>query len=251
MLKCYSKIFYERVIKMFYDEKVVNIRNTSITAPVKQTHDINSLFVRKIISFMKEGCKILDIGTGNGFILKQIQENSSIKSTLTGVDNSSEMVITARKNLGERAIILEGDNNNLPFADNSFDIVTAKNVTRYNSDELYRVLKDGGYFVFREYGPSKGLVEIANLFRDRLIRSRPIEYYSTKLEESGFEIVSIEQYEVHRQYQSVQEIINITKSFPFIENYSKKDEETISECLNGNCNITSDPFILVAKKHER
>ena len=57
---------------MFYDEKVVNIRNTSITAPVKQTHDINSLFVRKIISFMREECKILDIGTGNGFVLKQI-----------------------------------------------------------------------------------------------------------------------------------------------------------------------------------
>ena len=58
---------------MFYDEKVVNIRNTSIAAPVKQTHDINSLFVRKIISLMREGCKILDIGTGNGFVLKQIQ----------------------------------------------------------------------------------------------------------------------------------------------------------------------------------
>lgn len=236
---------------MFYNEKVVNIRNTSITAPVKQTCDINSLFVRKIISFMKEGSKILDIGTGNGFVLKQIQENSDIKSTLKGVDNSREMVITARENLGGSTVILEGDNNNLPFADNSFDIVTAKNVTRYNSDELYRVLKNGGYFVFREYGPSKGMVEIANLFKDRLIRSRQIEYYSTKLEKSGFEIVSIEQYEVHRQYQSVQEIINITKSFPFIECYSEKDEEIIRENLNGNCNITSDPFILVAKKHER
>ena len=236
---------------MFYNEKVVNIRNTSITAPVKQTCDINSLFVRKIISFMKEGSKILDIGTGNGFVLKQIQENSDIKSTLKGVDNSREMVITARENLGGSTVILEGDNNNLPFADNSFDIVTAKNVTRYNSDELYRVLKNGGYFVFREYGPSKGMVEIANLFKDRLIRSRQIEYYSTKLEKSGFEIVSLEQYEVHRQYQSVQEIINITKSFPFIECYSEKDEEIIRENLNGNCNITSDPFILVAKKHER
>ena len=236
---------------MFYNEKVVNIRNTSIRAPVKQTYDINSLFVRKIISFMRDGCKILDIGTGNGFVLEQIQENSDIRSTLTGVDNSIEMVISARKNLGNRATIIEGDNNNLPFVDNSFDIVTAKNVTMYNSKEIYRVLKDGGYFVFREYGPSKGMVEIANLFKERLIRSRQVEYYSTKLEECGFEIVSIEQYEVFRQYQSVQEIINITKSFPFIEGYSEKDEETIRKNLNGNCNITSDPFILVAKKHER
>ncbi len=236
---------------MFYDETVVNIRNTSITAPVKQTYDINSLFVRKIISLMREGCKILDIGTGNGFVLKQIQENSNIRSTLTGVDNSSEMVVVARENLGESATIFEGDNNNLPFADNSFNIVTAKNVTRFNPNELYRVLKGGGYFVFREYGPCKGLIEIANLFRDRLIRSRQVEYYSTKLEKSGFEIISLEQYEVHRKYQSIQEIINITKSFPFIEGFSEKDEEIIKESLNGNCNITSDPFILVAKKHER
>ena len=33
--------------------------------------------------------------------------------------------------------------------------------------------------------------------------------------------------------------------------YSEKDEELIRESLNGNCNITSDPFILVAKKQER
>ena len=110
---------------MFYDEKIVNIRNTSITAPVKQTQDINSLFVRKIISYMRDGCKILDIGTGNGFVLKQIYENSDIKSTLTGVDNSKEMVKAARKNIGGIAHIVEGDNNNLPFADKNFDIITA------------------------------------------------------------------------------------------------------------------------------
>lgn len=233
---------------MFYDKKVINIRNTSITAPVKQTIDINSLFVRKIISLMKDGSKILDIGTGNGFVLKQIQENSDIKCTLTGVDNSSEMVKVAKANVANKADIFEADNNNLPFEDNSFDIVTAKNVTRYNSDELYRILKDGGYFVFREYGSSKGLVEIANLFKERLIRSRDVSYYSTKLKKSGFEIASIEQYEILREYQSVQEIIAITKSFPFISNYSLEDEQTIKRALNGNCSITSDPFILVAKK---
>ena len=233
---------------MFYDEKVVNIRNTSITAPVKQTHDINSLFVQKIISFMRAGCKVLDIGTGNGFVLRQVYENSDIECTLTGLDNSKEMVNAARQNLGGIATIFQGDNDNLPFADNSYDIVTAKNVTRYNSDELYRVLKSGGYFVFREYGVSKGLVEIANLFRDRLIRSRDVSYYSTRLEKSGFEIVSIEQFEVLRKYQSVQEIINITKSFPFIMDYSPDDEELIRRTLNGNCEITSDPFILVARK---
>ena len=236
---------------MFYNKDVVNIRNTSITTPVKQTVDINDLFVRKIISLMRNGCKILDIGTGNGFVLKQIYEKSDIKSTLTGVDNSEEMVKVARENLGNCANIVQGDNNTLPFQDGSFDVVTAKNVTRYNSDELYRVLKEGGYFVFREYGTSKGLVEIAGLFKDRLIRSRDVSYYSTKLEKSGFEIVSIEQYEISRRYQSVQEIINITKSFPFIQDYSSKDEEMIKRELNGVCEITSDPFILIAKKRER
>lgn len=237
--------------KIFYDKNVVNIRNTSISVPVEQTQDINILFVQKIISFMKKGCKILDIGTGNGFVLKQIQEHSNIKSTLIGIDNSSEMVTIARQNLGKGAVVFKGNNNNLPFGENSFDIITAKNVTRYNSDELYRVLKTGGYFIFREYGPNKGLIEIANLFKDRLIRSREVEYYSDKLKKSGFEIISIEQFEVHKNYKNVQEIINITTSFPFIENYSEKDKERIIESLNGNCNITSDPFILVAKKIEK
>lgn len=236
---------------MFYDEKVVNIRNTGITAPVKQNCDINDLFVRKIKSCMKEGCKILDIGTGNGFVLKQINENSDIKCILVGVDNSKKMVLTARENLKEKATIYEGDNNNLKFDDNYFDIVTAKNVTVFSSEEIYRVLKNNGYFIFREYGKSKGLVEIANLFRDRLIRSRDSHYYSTKLESVGFEIVSIDEYVVNREYQSIQEIINITKSFPFISNYSEGDEIIIRNTLNGCCNITSDPFILVAKKQER
>lgn len=233
---------------MFYNENVVSIRHASITAPVKQTHDINGLFVRKILSYMREGCKILDIGTGNGFVLKLIHENSDVSVFLTGVDNSKEMVQLAKRNLGDCACILEGDNNNLPFEDNSFDIVTAKNVTRYNADELYRILKSGGYFIFREYGPSKGLVEIANLFAGRLIRSRKVQYYTDKLENAGFEIVSIEQYEVQRKYESVEEIINITKSFPFIEGYSTDDEEIVRTHLKGNSTITSDPFILVAKK---
>lgn len=233
---------------MFYDDKVVNIRNTSIAAPVKQTVNINDLFVRKIISFMREDCKILDIGTGNGFVLGQIQENSDIRCTLTGVDNSSEMVKLARKNLSGTANIFEADNNNLPFENGMFDIITAKNVTRFNEKELFRVLREGGYFVFREYGENKGLIEIASLFKDRLIRSRDVGFYSTKLQMAGFDIVGIECYEVSRRYESIQEIINITKSFPFIKDYSEKDEELIKRRLNGNCTITSDPFILVARK---
>ena len=45
----------------------------------------------------------------------------------------------------------------------------------------------------------------------------PLQYLHEKLLCGGNE--------VHRKYQSVQEIINITKSFPFIEDYFEKDEE--------------------------
>lgn len=233
---------------MFYDDNVVKIRNTSIAVPVKQTFDVNGVFVQKILDFVRENYQILDIGTGNGFVLKQIQENSLIKCALTGVDNSEDMVKVAKANLGNNANVLVANNENLPFEDGSFDIITAKNVTRFEASELFRVLKNGGYFVFREYGKSKGLCEIASLFEGRLIRSRDVSFYSTKLQDAGFEIVSIECFEVSKKYSSVQEIINITKSFPFIRDYSKEDEEAIKRKLNGNCTITSDPFILVAKK---
>ena len=144
---------------------------------------------------------------------------------------------------------LLADNNNLPFRDGHFSTVTAKNVTRFSAEEFARVLQVGGLFVFREYGPGKGLVEISKLFPDRLIRSRELDYYVTQLNKSGFESINVERFTIQRQYAQ-EELLKIVQMFPFIENMDDSDLEKIKYLFRGKefIKVTSDPFILTARR---
>lgn len=233
---------------MFYDKEIIDIRDSVTTSLVEQTMDINDLFIQKIISLIGQHDKIVDIGTGNGFVLSQILKSTDIKCSLIGIDNSIDMVTVARNNLVNNAVILQADNYLLPFEDKTIDIITAKNVTNFSPFEIFRVLKPDGYFIFREYGPGKGLLEIAEMFKGRLIGSCNEYYYTELLIYAGLRIVSFEKYQVTRRYKDIQALINITKSYPFVKNYSSIDENQIREKFGHDIVVTSDPFILVAQK---
>ena len=215
-----------------------------------QNIDINELFFASISNYLKYGQHILDIGTGNGFVLSEIvRRNPNLHLTLHGVDNSKEMVSLAQKKLGGKAIILKADASHLPFADTSFDLLTAKNVTRIHAGEIYRVLKPGGIFVFREYGRGKGLCEITSLFPNRIIRQRDSSFYVDILSKAGLHILSLNCYTITRKYESVENLITIVKSFPFIENFSQEDEQKIIKNFHDPV-VTSDPFILACRKEQ-
>lgn len=233
---------------MQYDSKVLSIRGDVANFSVKQDIDINALFISLISQFTNNGSVLLDVGTGNGFVLSQILKNTNDQMQLFGIDNSKEMVLLAQRNLANNAKIIEADINNLPLDDCSIDIVTAKNVTRIDIAEIFRVLKDNGVFIFREYGYGKGIIEIAELFDNRIIRRRKPEYYVENLSKTGFQIIRFDQFKIKRKYHSAEELISIVKSFPFIEDFSESDETVILKKFAKNTTITSDPFILVAIK---
>ena len=215
-----------------------------------QNIDINELFFASISNYLKYGQHILDIGTGNGSVLSEIvRRNPNLHLTLHGVDNSKEMVSLAQKKLGGKAIILKADASHLPFADRSFDLLTAKNVTRIHAGEIYRVLKPGGIFVFREYGRGKGLCEITSLFPNRIIRQRDSSFYVDILSKAGLHILSLNCYTITRKYESIENLITIVKSFPFIENFSQEDEQKIIKNFHDPV-VTSDPFILACRKEQ-
>ena len=215
-----------------------------------QNIDINELFFASISNYLKYGQHILDIGTGNGFVLSEIvRRNPNLHLTLHGVDNSKEMVSLAQKKLGGKAIILKADASHLPFADRSFDLLTAKNVTRIHAGEIYRVLKPGGIFVFREYGRGKGLCEITSLFPNRIIRQRDSSFYVDILSKAGLHILSLNCYTITRKYESIENLITIVKSFPFIENFSQEDKQKIIKNFHDPV-VTSDPFILACRKEQ-
>ena len=234
---------------MFYNKDVVNIRDSLIHSNTKVSVNINEIFVATIVKGIKEGSKILDIGTGNGYVLNEIRKVTNDDKGLYGIDNSKYMVEEAIKN--GLSNIFVSDNYSIPFEDGFFDIVTAKNVTRFSAEEIFRVLKPNGVFVYREYGIYKGLVEISKLFENRLIRSRDCSYYVEKLSKAGFSSFEIKKYLIEKEYDSIESVINVVSSFPYVEGLDENDKDLIRDYLKSNgLVIKSDPFILVGGKYE-
>lgn len=234
---------------MFYTEHVVHLRDDVNNNASKNSLNVNDVFLEHIVKNITADSKVLDIGTGNGFVLKLIKANSLVPVRLYGIDNSIEMV-NAGKGL-EGIDIRLADNYHIPFEDGFFDLVTAKNVTRFSADELYRVLTPTGKFFLREYGEYKGLVEISKLFPGRLIRSRNADFYANLLKDAGFTSIDILHLPITRTFPDVKSVLNVVKSYPYIEDYSDADEQKIIQYLSEDSThltITSDPFILIGGK---
>lgn len=105
---------------------------------------------------IKEGDSVLDLGSGAGndcFVVRAIVGESG---KVTGLDFTEAMIEKARinnKKLGYKNIeFVQGDIEEIPLPDNSFDVVISNCVLNLVPDkekafkEIYRVLKPGGHF---------------------------------------------------------------------------------------------------------
>ncbi|MBW3615421.1 MAG: methyltransferase domain-containing protein [Actinobacteria bacterium] len=91
--------------------------------------------------------RILDVGCGTGIILEHLEPYGPA----TGLDFSATALEFCRKRGAAR--LVQGQGERLPFADESFDVVTAFGVVEHIDDdrgavaEWCRVLKPGGHLV--------------------------------------------------------------------------------------------------------
>lgn len=117
---------------------------------------------KKVVKSVKKANpkKVLDIATGTGDLAIQIAK--STQAQITGFDLSAGMLEVGRKKvtkekLDDRIEMIQGDAENMPFEDNSFDVITvAFGVRNFENlkkglDEIYRVLKPGGKFIILEF----------------------------------------------------------------------------------------------------
>jgi len=117
---------------------------------------------KKVVKSVKKANpkKVLDIATGTGDLAIQIAK--STQAQITGFDLSAGMLEVGRKKvtkekLDDRIEMIQGDAENMPFENNSFDVITvAFGVRNFENlkkglDEIYRVLKPGGKFIILEF----------------------------------------------------------------------------------------------------
>ena len=103
--------------------------------------------------------KVLDIGCGIGGPCRMLADEFGCDAI--GIDLSKEYVETANRlselvGLSHKTKFIQGDATNLPFENNTFDVVWTQHVQMNISDklkfynEIARVLKDKGLFIYYE-----------------------------------------------------------------------------------------------------
>ena len=104
----------------------------------------------------KEYKKLLDIGCGTGYLIDMLTKNH--EAEFTGLDLSPEMIKQANNKNIKNAKFLEGRSDEIPFDNNTFDIITCSQSFHHYPDtdksmqEARRILKPGGLYILSDTG---------------------------------------------------------------------------------------------------
>lgn len=112
---------------------------------------------------LKEADNLLDIATGTGDIIFEALKKQNIKAV--GVDFSTGMLDVARERDREKKVVWkQADALDLPFEQNTFDVVTSGYLMRNVGDikkafsEQYRVLKKDGIVICLDTTPPRNKI---------------------------------------------------------------------------------------------
>ena len=119
-----------------------------------------------------DGKKVLEVGSGRGgganYVARALKPGEMV-----GLDYSSNAVDFSNKNnAGEHLSFVEGDAENLPFDDDSYDVVlNVESSHCYGNmqkfvNEAYRILKPGGYFSWADLRGTDEGAKLPSIFRN-------------------------------------------------------------------------------------
>ncbi len=166
---------------------------------------------------LKQGMKVLDIGSGNGFPMLEIADRLGPTGHIVGLDPLEDacQIITAKITHREvnNATIVEGVAEKMPFDNDQFDLITSNNGLNNVTDqpktfkECFRVAKPGAqmvitmnlpytmiefYEIFEEVLRDKGLTKEVDQMQMHIASKRkPVEFLKELIISTGFSIKSI------------------------------------------------------------
>lgn len=155
---------------------------------------------------IREGNTVLDLGSGAGndcFIARvEVGETGRV----IGIDFSPQMIEKARKNATKRGYtnveFIEGDIENMPLPDSSIDVVVSNCVLNLLPEkdkifkEIYRVLKEGGYFCISDVVLNgvfpKEFTDNASMYAGCIACAIQKDDYLGEIEKANFTDIKIE-----------------------------------------------------------
>ncbi|MCF7822764.1 MAG: class I SAM-dependent methyltransferase [Candidatus Marinimicrobia bacterium] len=139
--------------------------------------DFSKPFLKDAIQYDSvQGKKILEIGCGIGLDAIQFARSGNEMYLLDLSLNSMKIALGRFQSEGYKAVPCIGDSENLPFGDNSFDMVYSYGVihhspdTEKSIDEIHRVLKPGGQAIIMLYSKWSANTLFRTLFHNGLLK---------------------------------------------------------------------------------
>lgn len=155
---------------------------------------------------IKKGNHVLDLGSGAGNDCFVARTQTGVNGKVTGLDFTEAMVQKANENLSKTGFgnieFVQGDIEEMPFPDASFDVVISNCVLNLVPDkhkafsEVFRVLKNGGHFSISDVvivgNLPEGLKKDAEMYAGCVSGAIDKEEYIAIVKEQGFSRIKIQ-----------------------------------------------------------
>lgn len=125
--------------------------------------DLSRKFLREEMQRIPKDSVVLDVGCGSGIDLKSYKELGF--KNLFGIDPSQKLLDEAKDLLGDDLPLSLGSFENIPYGDESFDVLVSRHALHYSKDleksliESARVLKKEGKFIVVMSDPQADALE--------------------------------------------------------------------------------------------
>lgn len=215
-------------------------------------------FYDEVTSRCKNTDVLLDIGTGGGENLLSI---SHALFFAIGIDLSKGMIEKADSNLRKSDVsnvrFFQMSSENLQFPAGFFDLITSRHAP-FSSKEVFKVLKNGGFFLTQQVSESDKLNVKEAFGRGQSFNEEDgalEEQCVYELYESGFSNVQSFEYDAIEYYQQPEDLIFLLKHTPTIPDFGqdKNDFNILSDFIEKNntkmgIRTNSKRFLLIAEK---
>lgn len=217
------------ITKQTYDKTAITysqVNETRMMDSVVKKIDILFETAKEVLNKSISEISILDVGTGPGRDIKYIY-SKGVKKVI-GLDNSEGFIkllkeLAIKKEIPEDSFV-KGDMLNLPFDDNTFDIIrqnasllhipitTKGKMLDKVMQENNRVLKENGLlYVSAKKGEGVQYIDTKDGLGGRIFQLHTIETITKVVEKNKFQILSIKEEEEQRNGNIINWIYIIAK----------------------------------------
>lgn len=187
--------------------------------PIVPASHRNDETLASMLKGVDESTKVLDIGAGYGGAARHLARSRGCHVTCVNISETQNRLnreLNGKAGLDGKVEVVHGDFENIPAADASMDVVWSQDAILHSGnrlrvlDEVKRVLKPGGQFIFTDPMqaddcPAGVLQPI--LDRIHLETLGSFEFYDRELTKRGFEKVEVRNltHQLRRHYWRVGE----------------------------------------------